>query len=181
MQIDGILALWRERGHLAYDGEGVTQLQHGWQCARLARAAGAGPALELAAWLHDLGHLASGLDGSPTLRGIDDGHEAFGARLLTPLFGAGVGAPVALHVAAKRFLVATRPVYAAALSADSRRSLALQGGAMGREEARRFAIEPYARDALRLRAWDDRAKQAELQPPDTVLEELHALMRLCAA
>lgn len=181
MRIDDIHCLFRERGHLAYDGEGVTQLQHGWQSARLARRAGAGAALELAAWLHDLGHLASGLPGSPTLEGIDDGHETLGAALLRPLFGPAVATPVALHVAAKRYLAATRPGYLQLLSPDSRRSLALQGGPMARPEADAFIAQAHARDALRLRAWDDGAKQAGLHPDDAAqaLEELLALMRRC--
>ena len=35
----GILELFRAQGALRYDGEGITQLQHAWQCGRLAAAA----------------------------------------------------------------------------------------------------------------------------------------------
>jgi phosphonate degradation associated HDIG domain protein len=173
-----LLRLYRERGDLAYEGEGITQLQHGWQCARLARQAGATPALQLAAWLHDLGHLASGLEGTPTLRGVDDGHEHAGARLLEKLFGAAVAEPVALHVAAKRYMVAMRPGYLAALSADSTRSLALQGGPMNAGECTAFAASPWAGDAQRLRTWDDLAKDPALKPVsnDAALAALAALM-----
>ena len=176
---DEILALYRSRGALAYDGEGVTQLQHGWQCARLARLAGAMAALQLAAWLHDLGHLMTGWEGSPTLHGLDDAHESLGARVLTPIFGSAVGVPVALHVAAKRCLVGSQPGYRESLSPDSVRSLALQGGPMSLAECEDFVARPHAREALRLRVWDDRAKEPGLQPPDeeTALEELAALMR----
>ncbi len=51
MNADAIIALYAARGQLAYEGEGVTQLQHGWQSTRIASRAGAGPALQLAAWL----------------------------------------------------------------------------------------------------------------------------------
>jgi phosphonate degradation associated HDIG domain protein len=177
-----ILQLWDTRGHLAYDGEGITQLQHGWQCARLCRQAGAPVALQLAAWLHDLGHLMTGLSGSPTTRGIDDGHEHLGARALARVFGTAVAEPVALHVQAKRCLVATRPGYRDDLSPDSVRSLALQGGPMTADEATAFRARRHARDALRLRVWDDMAKNSALQPASTAqaLEELAALMRLVA-
>jgi phosphonate degradation associated HDIG domain protein len=173
-----ILQLYRQRGALAYEGEGVTQLQHGWQCARLARAGRATPTLTLAAWLHDLGHLVSAAAGTPTLRGIDDRHEAAGADLLRPLFGPAVATPVALHVQAKRFLAATQPRYARTLSADSVRSLALQGGPMDADECNAYVGRAYAAEAMRLRVWDDQAKVAGTAPPsqEQALEELHALM-----
>lgn len=173
-----ILALWQERGHGAYEGEGVTQLQHGWQCGRLALRAGATPALQLAAWLHDLGHLMTGLAGSPTMQGIDDRHETLAARALNQVFGPAVGEPVALHVLAKRYLVAIQPEYRDSLSPDSMRSLALQGGPMAVDDCIAFRARPYAHDALRLRVWDDRAKDTALHPASEVeaLAELAALM-----
>jgi predicted HD phosphohydrolase len=157
-----ILDLLASQGQLAYEGEGVTQLQHGWQAARLAELAGATPALQLATWLHDIGHLLTGLKGSPTLRGIDDAHEFLGARLLTLVFGSDVGEPVGLHVQAKRAMVGTQPNYLDKLSADSLRSLKLQGGPMSADEAAAFVRLPYARDAMRVRAWDDCAKEPAL-------------------
>src|SRR5262245_31350969 len=113
-----ILDLYRERGAMEYEGEGVTQIAHAAQCGALARAAGASPELELAAWLHDIGHLLAGLPGTPTLEGIDDHHENRGAAFLIEAFGLGVAEPVRLHVAAKRYLVATNPGYYESLSAD---------------------------------------------------------------
>ena len=173
-----ILDLYALRGHLAYDGEGVTQLQHGWQCAGLAHQAAATPALQLAAWLHDLGHLLAKLDGTPTTSGINDGHEHLGAQALAATFGPAVAEPVTLHVQAKRWMVATQPGYADRLSPDSVRSLALQGGAMEQWESAAFLQRPRARDALRLRVWDDHAKRASLHPPSQqqALGELEDLM-----
>lgn len=43
-----ILALFRARGELAYEGEGISQIVHGWQCGQPALQAGAPPALQLA-------------------------------------------------------------------------------------------------------------------------------------
>lgn len=177
IQRDGIEALFAARGQLAYDGEGITQWQHAWQCGQLALQARAPAPLQLAAWLHDLGHLLTGLDGTPTLRGHDDRHEALAARVLEPLFGTAVAAPVALHVQAKRYLVAARPGYRERLSADSVRSLALQGGPMTPEECASFEQQPFAEDALRLRAWDDLGKRPDWHPPPEAAAALQTLMR----
>lgn len=177
LHTDDILEHYRRHGGLSYDGEGVTQLQHAWQCGQLAAQAGAAPALQLAAWLHDLGHLLTGLHGTPTLRGVDDSHEQLAARALRPLFGDAVAEPVALHVEAKRCLVGVNASYGERLSPDSRRSLALQGGPMAPHEALRFRSRPWADDALRLRAWDDAAKLPALQP-DRTEAALEALARL---
>ncbi len=173
-----LIDLYRQRGGLAYEGEGITQLQHAWQGGRLALAAGASPELQLAVWLHDVGHLLSDLQGTPTLAGIDDTHEVAGGRVLTRLFGEAVGTPVALHVAAKRYLVTRQPGYLAKLSPDSTRSLALQGGPMSDEDCGRFEQSRHARDALRLRAWDEASKVEGMRPDSTnsALAELKALM-----
>jgi phosphonate degradation associated HDIG domain protein len=172
-----IAELFARRGHLAYDGDGITQWQHAWQCGQLAREAAAAPELQLAAWLHDLGHLLTELDGTPTLHGHDDRHEALAAQLLRPLFGAAVAEPVALHVEAKRYLVAHSPGYRERLSPDSVRSLTLQGGAMNETERVVFLRNPYAADAIRLRAWDDIGKQPAWQPGADAELELIALMK----
>jgi phosphonate degradation associated HDIG domain protein len=172
-----IVGLFARRGHIAYDGENVTQWQHAWQCGRLARRAGASPALQLAAWLHDIGHLMTALEGTPTLHGTDDRHEALAAQVLRPLFGAAVAEPVALHVEAKRYLVSSNPGYCEGLSPDSVRSLALQGGPMTEAECAAFLRSPYADDALRLRAWDDISKDAAVQPGAEAEAQMSALMR----
>ena len=58
-------------------------------------------------------------------------------------------APIKLHVDAKRYLCATRAGYFEALSIDSKRSLALQGGVFTPQEAAAFIAQPYAADAVR--------------------------------
>ncbi len=173
-----LLAVYQAQGHRMYDGEPVTQLEHACQCGYLAEKSGAHSALQLASWLHDVGHLWVNAEGSPTLRGENDAHEEVAARLLMPLFGSAVSEPVRLHVAAKRYMVTTRPTYAKKLSSDSVRSLALQGGLMSEEECAQFELEPYASDALKLRVWDDLAKNASWfeVDRDEAFEQLSALM-----
>jgi phosphonate degradation associated HDIG domain protein len=174
-----ILDLYARKGGLAYEGEGISQIAHGWQCGQLALQAGATPALQLASWLHDLGHLMTDLPGTPTLNGVDDRHEVTAAAVLAPLWGAAVAEPVRMHVEAKRYLVAVHPEYRASLSQDSQRSLALQGGPMSTEECRSFHTQPFALDAQRLRSWDDQGKREGWFAPsrEAALEELSALMQ----
>jgi predicted HD phosphohydrolase len=173
-----VLELLHRKGAIAYAGEGISQIEHAWQCGQLARAAGASQALQLASWLHDLGHLLTDLSGSPTLQGIDDRHEHTAAGVLDAIWGPAVAEPVRLHVEAKRYLVATHPEYRERLSSDSLRSLALQGGAMGLEACVRFQAHRYALDAQQLRAWDDAAKRPGWFAGDAqqALLELRSLM-----
>jgi predicted HD phosphohydrolase len=162
-----LVELLRARGNTSFEGEAVTHLQHAWHCGRIALAQGADAELRLAAWLHDIGHLLNDLTGTPTLDTIDrtdDGHEVVGARVLRRRFGDAVADPVALHVHAKRYLVAARDGYTGTLSLDSRRSLRLQGGPMAALEALRFLERPAALRAIRLRVWDDDAKHPLWRP-----------------
>ena len=55
-------------------------------------------------------------------------------------------------------MCATEPAYEAALSEPSRVSLALQGGPFTSDEVAEFEMNPFWRDALRLRRWDDTGK-----------------------
>jgi phosphonate degradation associated HDIG domain protein len=160
MSLSDIVILFGRKGGRAYDGEGVTQLEHALQTAQRAEEAAAPPALVAAALLHDLGHLLHDRGDTPTLRGVDDAHQRAALPFLHPLFADDVLAPIALHVDAKRYLCATRPGYAAGLSPDSRRSLALQGGAFTMPQAEAFLAQPHASDAVSLRLWDDAAKRA---------------------
>ncbi len=173
-----ILELFARKGSLAYEGEGISQIAHAWQCGQLARAAGASQSLQLASWLHDLGHLLTDLSGSPTVQGIDDQHEHRAARMLDAIWGPAVAEPVRLHVAAKRYLVAAHPEYCERLSPDSVRSLALQGGPMNLSECVRFQASRYALDAQQLRAWDDSSKHVGWFASDAqhALDELRGLM-----
>jgi predicted HD phosphohydrolase len=88
----------------------------------------------------------------------DEAHERAGADLVTPLLGARVGALVAGHVDAKRYLVATDPTYGSALSADSTMSLRAQGGALDDSEISSFESRADWRAMLALRRADDAAK-----------------------
>ena len=140
---------------MAYLGEDVTMAEHQLQAAALAVAAGCADSLVVAALLHDVGHLI----------GSDAPHEEVGARWLSQWFGPDVTEPVRLHVAAKRYLVATEPDYAASLSSASVHTLQLQGGPMLSEQVRQFEVLAFAQDAVTLRRLDEAAKDASRLAP----------------
>lgn len=152
--------------HRLYD-EIVTEREHALQCAALAARADSPPALVAAALLHDVGHLI--LDDNVALTDeltVDHHHDRAGARHLARWFPASVSEPVALHVAAKRYLCATEAGYVDSLSAASLRSLDVQGGPMSVGECAAFARRPGHADAVSIRRWDDTAKVSGIEVPD---------------
>ena len=150
-----------------YDGyEALSQTRHALQCAQNAVAAGAEAHLVSAAFLHDIGHLID-LNGRDKFQsGTDALHEEIGANWLGQWFPSSVTEPIRWHVAAKRYLCATESNYHASLSFASQRSLALQGGAMSAGECAAFENIRFSADAIRLRRWDDYAKDPEKPLPD---------------
>jgi len=154
--VESIIQAFEKGGAEMYLGEEVTQLQHALQAAHMAEREGAEEALIAAALLHDFGHLIAGDESANPA--FDFRHEELGARWLSGHFPEAVWMPVQLHVAAKRYLCATNPSYLGRLSAASLHSLALQGGPMSGEEVRDFEASPFCRTAVRLRLWDDEAK-----------------------
>jgi phosphonate degradation associated HDIG domain protein len=153
-----IAGLFAAEGAREYLGEPVTQAAHMLQAAALAEAAGAGPELTAAALLHDVGHFTGPLSGHELMAGRDNQHSEAGAAWLARWFGPGVTEPVRLHVAAKRYLCAVEPGYLAALSPASQHTLQVQGGPMDAVQAAGFEGNPWCTAALRLRRWDDAAK-----------------------
>jgi [1-hydroxy-2-(trimethylamino)ethyl]phosphonate dioxygenase len=163
--VDDILKLFEERGGSEYGGEQVTQLEHALQSATLAEEQQATPALISAALLHDVGHLLHELPADAPDHRIDDRHETSAGHYLGRHFPAEVTEPVRLHVAAKRYLCAIDPDYLQQLSEPSIVSLHLQGGPMTPNEVEGFEANPFAKDAIRLRRWDDTAKVPKLSTP----------------
>lgn len=160
-----IIELLTRRGDSQYGGEAVTQLEHALQAGLLAEQEQAPPSLIVAALLHDIGHLLHHLPDDAPEQGIDDHHENSAATYLQRVFPKAVTEPIRLHVAAKRYLCAVEPEYLRTLSPPSQLSLHLQGGPMSPEEATEFEANPFCRDAVRLRRWDDAAKTPALPTP----------------
>ena len=162
---DEIFALFARRGAAAYFGEGVSTTEHCLQAAHFGATATAAPALIVAALLHDVGHLVEHTPDDLADWVEDAHHEEVGGRWLAQRFPAAVSEPVRLHVPAKRYLCAVDPGYFSQLSPASVVTLRLQGGPMSAAEVARFETEPYHRDAVLLRHWDDRGKLVGLATP----------------
>lgn len=160
--VDEVLGLLEDLGADHYD-EQVSQLDHALQCAALARAEGAPDELVAAALLHDVGHLLHLRSGGDGPAAEDLHHEDVGARWLEPLFGPALAQPIALHVQAKRYLVATEPALSDRLSEGSRASLVRQGGPLDDDGVAAFTALDGAEAAIRLRRWDDAGKVTDLE------------------
>lgn len=178
MDIEAIAAIIDGKGADRYGLSDVSQRAHALQAALLAEQAGCSPALITAALLHDIGHMVHQLGENPAAEGIDDRHEAIGAAYLARCFGPAVTDPIGLHVAAKRYLCATEADYFGRLSRDSVLSLSLQGGPMSAAETAAFEALPHARDAVRLRRFDEGAKVKDLVTPD--VSHFLPYLRACA-
>jgi predicted HD phosphohydrolase len=148
--VEALIELLAELGRMpSPDDARLTDLDHGLQCAaELAALRPEDEELAVAGLVHDVGHRL----------GPDAEHGRLGAELVRPVLGDRVADLVEAHVPAKRYLVATDPAYGSALSADSRRTLALQGGPMTAAEVEQFRRLPVLEEALALRRADEAAK-----------------------
>src|ERR1700712_2953383 len=165
LTLNDIERLFARHGGNQYSGEPVTQLEHALQTAHLAELSGAGDSLVTACLLHDLGHLLNDQGDTPSLRGIDDTHQYFALPFLRGLFPDTVLDAIKLHVDAKLYLCHANASYYAKLSADSKRSLELQGGVFDADQAAAVLGQSGAHDAVKLRQWDDLAKHDGLPTP----------------
>jgi predicted HD phosphohydrolase len=148
--IDVLIAHLRAMAEMpCEEAEGLSELDHGLQCAAELRAVAPDDvALQVAGLVHDVGNGLS----------LMFGHEEAGEAVLTPVLGPRIARLVGLHVAAKRYLVTTEPAYRALLSEDSVRSLARQGGDMSADELAAFETDPEALGAVKLRRADEASK-----------------------
>ena len=150
--MDALIAHLRELGDRpSAESERMTELDHGLQCAAiLSRSAPDDLELQVAGLVHDLAHPWDG-PGQPR-------HATMGAAAVTDVLGERVAELIRSHVPAKRYLVAIRADYAAALSPDSVMTLAAQGGPMNADEIAAFERRPDLHAEVLLREADDAAK-----------------------
>ncbi|MEJ0082124.1 MAG: HD domain-containing protein [Puia sp.] len=97
---DTIIDLYKQYGGSEYAGEKVSQLEHMVQAAQLAELGGFDEEVILAAFLHDIGHIAEEASGENEMDeyGIKD-HEALGAQYLSEKgFSSKISKLVASHV-----------------------------------------------------------------------------------
>jgi phosphonate degradation associated HDIG domain protein len=149
ISVEEIVSLYERKGAAWYGGEPVSQLDHALQCAAHAEREGASAELVAASFLHDIGHL---------LAPHTEIHQYLALPFLRPSFGDAVLEPIRLHVDAKRYLCFAEKGYWDDLSDASKHSLEVQGGAFDAKHAHDFLKRPFARDAVKLRLWDDLSK-----------------------
>lgn len=163
--VDFLADIFERRGGEEYLGEPVTMAEHMLQGATFAEDAGHREEIIVAALLHDIGHFTSEF-GTFSMQDTEDRyHEEAGAQVLEAFFPALITDCVRYHVAAKRYLCATRPEYFARLSEASVHSLNLQGGPMSDAEIAEFEQLPNLADIVTVRYLDDAGKRPDMQTP----------------
>ena len=168
--IKEVFSLYEKYGDEDYIGEPVAHLEHMSQAAALAQAEGFDDEVVLAAFFHDIGHLcADDEDETESMDGLGNvDHEQLGADyLLERGFSERVANLVQGHVIAKRYLTYKFPEYYNRLSDASKTTLNFQGGVMTEAEASDFELNPDAELIIRLRYWDDMAKETHV-PVDNI-------------
>ncbi|MEM7464238.1 MAG: HD domain-containing protein [Pseudomonadota bacterium] len=159
-------SIFDRRGSEEYLGEPVTMGQHMLQGATIAEQNSQTEEIIVAALLHDIGHFTSEF-GTFTMDDVEDRlHEHAGAEVLDQFFPTVITDCVRHHVAAKRYLCATRPEYFNRLSEASVHSLNLQGGPMDDSEVREFEEMPNFKQIIAVRYLDDAGKIPDMQTPD---------------
>jgi len=158
-----IMDLFEKYGDEDYDGEPVSQTSHMIQCAMEAMAEGGDEELILGAFLHDIGHLLKHVRQATEMGnyGVVN-HEGIGAEYLKEKgFSKRICAMVENHVNAKRYLVAVDQNYQSKLSEASLQTLQWQGGPMHASEILLFEQHPFFDDIIKVRLWDEKAKQTD--------------------
>ncbi len=166
--LDEVFALYEQFGSEDYIGEPVSQIEHMTQAAQLAQQEGHGPEVVLAALFHDLGHLCAHTQAHERMAHFGvKWHEQLGADFLRQRgFSETVARLVENHVQAKRYLTFKHPEYYEALSEASKNTLSFQGGPMTEAEAAAFEGDPLFAISIKMRTWDEQAKETNLPVPD---------------
>ena len=176
--VSEVFALYQQHGNEDYIGEPVSQLEHMSQAAQLALAEGYDDEVVLAAFFHDIGHICGGAEGDMGGYGAVS-HERVGANYLRRCgFSERLARLVEYRVEAKRYLTLRQPGYYQRLSEASRRTLEYQGGVMTEVEADAFEQDPLCAVSLRMRQWDELAKEMDVPVIDLQLLRGKALKLL---
>tara|TARA_R110002020_G_scaffold63707_2_gene169719 strand:+ start:233 stop:814 length:582 start_codon:yes stop_codon:yes gene_type:complete len=167
-RVDLIFDLYSKYGQEDYIGEPVSQIEHMCQSAQLAEKEGYDEEVILAAFFHDIGHLCVNLGNFESMGGYGiQSHEKIGGDFLRGLgFPERVAKLVENHVQAKRYLTYKYPEYFQKLSEASRKTLEFQGGKMNGSEAATFEADPLFEVSLKMRTWDEMAKEVNVALPD---------------
>lgn len=164
--VEFIGGIFDRRGDEEYLGEPVTMAEHMLQGATIAEQNGQPEEIIVGALLHDIGHFTSEF-GTFSMDDTEDRfHEEAGAEVLEQFFPSVITDCVRYHVAAKRYLCATKPEYFNRLSEASIHSLNLQGGPMNAGEVAEFEKNPNLKQIIAVRYLDEAGKRADMETPD---------------
>ena len=158
-------SIFERRGGEEYLGEPVTMGEHMLQSATLAEQAGHSEEIIVGALLHDIGHFTSEFGTFSMDDTEDKHHEDAGAVILERFFPSVVTDCCRYHVAAKRYLCATRPEYFQRLSEASVHSLTLQGGPMSLSEVSAFEENSNLQAIITVRYLDEAGKRPDMETP----------------
>lgn len=162
-----IRQLFEIQGDSEYYGENVSQYEHAAQAAILAKRQGYDEEVQIAAFLHDIGHLFPALTEEELMEGYGrKDHESVAADWLRERgFSEKTAILVENHVNAKRYLTFIDEDYFEALSEASKQTLIFQGGRMTEIEAKEFEQNPYFELIIKMRRWDEAAKVEAMKLP----------------
>jgi len=165
--VQEVFDILMRRGQEAYIGEPVSQIEHACQAAQLAEVEGYDDEVIIAALLHDIGHLCA-LPNDEEMPGLGIfRHEQVGGNFLSKLgFSEKICRLVEGHVQAKRYLTFKDSQYFQQLSDASRQTLTWQGGKMDADEADAFESHFLFELMIRMRRWDEAAKEVNQPVPD---------------
>ena len=169
-----VFTLYEKFGDTDYIGEPVSQIEHMSQAAQLAMKEGFDDEVVLAAFFHDIGHICVMQNEATSMGGYGVmSHEKIGADYLREKgFPERVAQLVENHVRAKRYLTFKYPEYYNSLSEASKKTLEFQGGVMAADEAEVFEKDALFETSIRMRKWDELAK--EVHVPVLDLEQMRS-------
>ncbi len=175
--IEEVFKLYELHGNDDYIGESISQIEHASQGAQLAEKEGYDDEVILAAFFHDIGHICAKKDPKNDMGGYGMlRHERVGANYLRKRgFSEKIAKLIENHVEAKRYLCFKKPDYYNKLSEASKATLEFQGGKMTENEAVRFENDPLFALSIKMRVWDETAKEENI--PIIELENLKKISR----
>lgn len=173
--IDILEKLFSDFGSINYYGESVSQYEHAAQSALLAIQNAACLEVQIAAFLHDIGHFLPNVHADSMEEYGKANHEKVAAAwLLSHGFSHKIASIVENHVLAKRYLCTTNPAYYASLSDASKITLQFQCGLLNEYQQAEFQKHPFFSESLQVRHWDDQAKVVGMKLPD-----IHFFLSIC--
>ena len=159
--LDKIISNFKNNKSL-YIGEKLTMSDHMIQSAMLAEKSKCNDDLICSCLLHDYGHFIVKDPDLLVSKSLDGKHEDLGYEFLKKYFVPDVIEPIKLHVDAKRYLCRNK-FYYEHLSKASKVSLDLQGGFMTDDEAKKFPLLKYFKEAVKVREYDDDGKIPDIK------------------